>query len=99
MTPLGNGSGDFPPPGEVDWSLSQAEETHRGDKGGGLLVGWGSPAPLCSVGGSQALPAGGCPVGRRGGREGVHAAVGVLRDVHHCHLEGPHCMGPMQSLP
>ncbi|XP_040431819.1 papilin-like isoform X2 [Cygnus olor] len=31
VTPLGNGSSDFPPPGEVDWSLSQAEETHGGE--------------------------------------------------------------------
>ncbi|XP_032304533.1 WAP four-disulfide core domain protein 8-like isoform X2 [Coturnix japonica] len=31
VTPLGNGSSDFPPPGEVDWSLSQAESTHQGE--------------------------------------------------------------------
>ncbi|XP_068556726.1 uncharacterized protein [Anas acuta] len=31
VMPLGSSSSDFPPPGEVDWSLSQAEETHRGE--------------------------------------------------------------------
>lgn len=49
VTPLGSGSSDFAPPGEVDWSLSQAEETHRGDKGGVL----GVPGPLCTMGGSE----------------------------------------------
>lgn len=33
VTPLGNSSSDLPPPGEVDWSLSQAESTHQGDAG------------------------------------------------------------------
>lgn len=95
VTPLGSGSSDFPPPGEVDWSLSQAEETHRGDKGGVL----GVPGPLVQRGRLRAPADGDCPGGRRGGRGGVHVAVGVLRDVPHRHLEGPHCMEPMQSLP
>uniref|UniRef100_A0A8C9EM22 WAP domain-containing protein n=1 Tax=Pavo cristatus TaxID=9049 RepID=A0A8C9EM22_PAVCR len=34
VTPLGNGSSDLPPPREMDWSLSQAENTHQGDAGG-----------------------------------------------------------------
>ncbi|KAI6074050.1 Balbiani ring protein 3 isoform X3 [Aix galericulata] len=60
VTPLGSGSSDFPPPGEVDWSLSQAEETHRGDKGGVLGVppraAWAAQSP-CRWG----LPHGGDP--------------------------------------
>ncbi|XP_021272612.1 papilin-like isoform X7 [Numida meleagris] len=31
VTPLRNGSSDLPPPGDVDWSLSQAEDSHQGE--------------------------------------------------------------------